>query len=66
MPRPVAIRASYNSDASHLLRLEEAIGKDTVNSEEWKRQACTLVRAAASFLLTAIKPEPKPKPKASR
>lgn len=53
MPRPVAIRVSYRTDAAFLLRLEEAIGKDPRRSDAWKREAGQMARALAQKLLTA-------------
>lgn len=55
MARPVKVRASYNSDAAFLLRMEEAIGLDPNQDEDWKRTACEKSRDLAQHLLTAKK-----------
>jgi len=53
MPRPVAIRASYRDDASHLLRLEAAISKDRRQTQSWRVGTMRLVRKLALRLLEA-------------
>ena len=53
MPRPVAIRVSYRNDAAFLLRFEEAVSKDLVQTEEWRRKVCEKTRELAQLLLTA-------------
>jgi hypothetical protein len=59
VPRPVAVRASYNSDAGFLLRVEEAYELDMNQTEPWRKKACSLARELAQHLLTAKKPEKK-------
>ena len=54
MPRPVAVRVSYRADASFLLRLEEAIEKDTRQSPEWRKNAKDLARKLSQMLLAAV------------
>lgn len=53
MARPVAIRLSWRNDAAYLLRLEEAIEKDTTQSPRWKRETWRLVRRLAQKFLAA-------------
>ena len=59
MPRPVQIRASYRDDAAFLLRLEEAISKDTRQTDAWRAEACRQARALSVMLLKAETPEQK-------
>ena len=54
MPRPVAVRVSYRTDAAYLLRLEEAIEKDARQSEDWRKKAKDLARKLSQMLLTAV------------
>ena len=53
MARPVSRRVSYRRDAAFVLRLEEAIGLDTIRSPSWKARAASMARAFAQMLLTA-------------
>jgi len=53
MARPVAIRASYRNDAAYLLRLEEAIERDTNQDDKWKSETGRMARELAQKLLTA-------------
>lgn len=53
MPRPVSIRVSYRDDASHLLRLEAAVAKDTRQSQGWRAGTIRLARKLALRLLEA-------------
>jgi hypothetical protein len=54
MPRPVAVRVSYRTDAAYLLRLEEAIEKDARQSVEWRKNAKDLARKLSQMLLAAV------------
>jgi hypothetical protein len=53
MARPVAIRSSWRNDAAYLLRLEEAIEKDTTQSPRWRRETWRLARRLAQKFLGA-------------
>jgi hypothetical protein len=53
MPRPVAIRTSYRTDAAFLLRFEEAVSKDLNQPDDWRRKVCEKSRELAQLLLTA-------------
>jgi hypothetical protein len=53
MSRPVALRVSYRNDASHLLRLEEAISKDKRQTRGWRVGTTRLARKLALCLLQA-------------
>ena len=53
MARPVAIRSSWRNDAAYLLRLEEAIEKDTTQSPGWRRETWCLTRRLARKFLEA-------------
>lgn len=53
MPKPVAIRVSYRSDAAFLLRLVEAIDKDVRRPEPWRRQVKDLALRFVRKLLSA-------------
>jgi hypothetical protein len=60
MPRPVAIRASYDSDAAFLLRLTEAVGKDSErHSAVWIDEVQISLRKAANLFLGAREDEKK-------
>jgi hypothetical protein len=54
VPRPVAVRVSYRTDAAYLLRLEEAIEKDTRQSADWRKKAKDLARKLSQMLLAAV------------
>jgi hypothetical protein len=51
MPRQIAIRPSYSSDARFLLKLTEAIQKDDRLSSEKKMELCAHLTASASLLM---------------
>jgi len=53
MARPVAMRLSWRADAAYLLRLEEAIEKDTTQSPRWRRETWRLARRLAQKFLAA-------------
>jgi hypothetical protein len=53
VPRPVAQRVSYRSDASYLLRLEDALSKDKRQSPAWRVGSTRLARKLALRLLEA-------------
>lgn len=56
MSRPVALRTSWRNDAAWLLRFEEAVEKDRVQSPEWRRAVCEKTRELYQMLLTAKRP----------
>lgn len=51
MGRKVQIRASYQNDARFLLRLIDAIEKDTRRALDWKRKASSHARELATMLV---------------
>ena len=53
MPRPVAMRVSYGTDAAYLLRLKVAVAKDGRRSKSWRRQVLRHLHAAATLFLQA-------------
>jgi hypothetical protein len=52
--RPVVIRVSYNADVSYLLRLSEACGRDTRQSETWHREQVRINRLYVQHLMKAV------------
>lgn len=58
MPRLPAIRVSYQNDANYLLRLVDAIERDTKRPAEWRKQLATETRALALKFIGA--PEASP------
>ena len=50
MARPVAIRASYDNDARYMLRLKEAVEKDT-RDPEFVREISSLLQTLAKKLV---------------
>ena len=67
MPRPVAIRVSYRDDAAYMLRLEEAVSRDTRRTDAWRRKVLGLLHEVAMVFLQAdadvmgdVKLEPVP------
>jgi len=57
MPRPVKMRPSYRSDASFLLRLEDAVLKDTRRTSTWRNKVAKQVRRLSIMLLEAAAPD---------
>lgn len=47
------MRASYNSDAAFLLRLQVAVSKDDRQSEGWRRETAAMINQLARRLLEA-------------
>ena len=50
MARPVSIRASYDNDARYMLRLKEAVEKDT-RDPEFVKAASSLLQDLAKLLI---------------
>ena len=68
MPRLPAIRVSYQNDANYLLRLVDAIERDTKRPLSWRKKMITQVKALALEFINApeagteeVKKEPKGK-----
>lgn len=61
MARPVVIRVSYNADVSYLLRLSEACGRDTRQSEAWRREEVRLNRLYVQHIMKAAQDPAGPK-----
>lgn len=66
MARPVVIRASYNADVSYLLRLSEACGRDSRQSDAWKREEARLNRLYVQHIMKAVQDPVGQKREASR
>jgi hypothetical protein len=64
MPRRPKMRVSYYDDAQFLLRLGNAILRDTKRPEEWRNKMDNLIRHLAMELMgvPSISTEPKPVP----
>jgi hypothetical protein len=54
MAQPVKVRVSYRDDAAYLLRLEEAVGKDDRQPEDWRKETCKTLRDLSVRLLQAV------------
>lgn len=53
MPRAVQMRVDYRNDGAYLLRLVEAVAKDTRQTPEWCRETERMVRELALRLIGA-------------
>lgn len=55
MGRPVKIRASYVQDAQYLVRIAQAVERDTERSSDWRREALHhLEELTALFMKTRM------------
>jgi hypothetical protein len=67
MPRPIQIRPSYEPSAAFVIRLHEAVGKDTDrHTAAWLLVTQEKLMAAAQQLLTAREDEQKKKAESDR
>lgn len=53
MPRLPAIRVSYQNDANYLLRLVDAIERDTKRPTAWRKKMIVQVKALALEFINA-------------
>lgn len=69
MPRLPAIRASYQNDANYLLRLVDAIERDSKRPLAWRKKMIVQVKALALEFINAPEPgtaEVKKEPKGKK